>query len=186
MKKSFTPACLGFFRRAKLLQPIGVGVVKVSGEVEFFAAVSFPPLMQCIEMRGQCESSHADDRRGEVGGNTCNQGVKDWEANLSDQGQGEAERQDARCRRVFVEGREDTKPKSKYLIFLCATYFDAIFLEDQQQVGNPQLSILCEVQLVLALLCVCQIKIRLCEEFVGFWSTNPSNLIKPLFVVHLL
>ena len=55
MEKSSTIACVGFFRRAKLLWHVGVGVVKASGKVEFLAAVSFQPLLQCIEVRGQCE-----------------------------------------------------------------------------------------------------------------------------------
>ena len=42
-----------------------------------------------------------------MGGNNCDQGVEDWEANLSDKGQGEVEKQDARYRQVFVERRED-------------------------------------------------------------------------------
>jgi hypothetical protein len=107
MEKSSTPACLGFFRHAKLLRPAGVGVVKVSGEVEFLVVVSLQPLLQCIEVRGQCELSHADGGRGEVGGKNCDQGIKDWEVNLNNQGHGEAERREARFRQVFMEGKED-------------------------------------------------------------------------------
>ena len=114
MEKSSTPACLGFFGRAKLVRPVGVGGVKASGEVEFLAPVSFQPPLQCIEVRGQCELSHADEGRGEVGGINSHHGVEDWEANLCDQGRGGAERQHARCRRVFVEGREHIDCSREY------------------------------------------------------------------------
>ena len=60
-----------FFRRAKLLRSVGIGVVRASGEVEFLAVVFFQPVLQCIEVRGQCELSHADEGRGEVGGKNC-------------------------------------------------------------------------------------------------------------------
>ena len=107
MEKSPTPACLGFCGRVKLMRHVGVGVVNASGEVDFLANVSFQPMLQCIEVRGQCALSRAADGRGEVGGNNCHQRVQDWEADLTDQGQGEAEKQEASCRRVFVEGRKD-------------------------------------------------------------------------------
>ena len=75
-------------------------------------------------------------------------------------------------------------PKSKYLIFPYATCFDAIFLRTNR-LATP-IPLCCErCSLMLALLYMCQIRIRLWEEIVGSWSTNPSNLLKPLFVVHL-
>ena len=107
MEKSPTPACLGFCGRVKLSRPPGGGVVNASGEVDFLADVSFQPMLQCIEVRGQCELSWAAEGRGEVGGNNCHQRAQDWEADLIDQGRGEAERQEANCRRVFVEGKKD-------------------------------------------------------------------------------
>ena len=42
-----------------------------------------------------------------MGGNNCDQGIEDWEANLNVQGTGEAGRREASCGRVFVEGGED-------------------------------------------------------------------------------
>ena len=88
MEKSPTPACLGFCGRVKLLRPAGVGVVNTNGEVDFLAAVSFQPMLQCIEVRGECELSRTAEGRVKVGGNNCDQGAEDWKANLTDQGQG--------------------------------------------------------------------------------------------------
>jgi hypothetical protein len=107
MEKSSMSACLRFFGLAKLLLHVGVGVVHVSREVKFLGASSLQLVFQCIEGRGQCELSHADEGTGEMRGSNCDHEIEDWEANLNDQGQEEVERWEARCRRVFVEGRED-------------------------------------------------------------------------------
>ena len=109
MEKSSTPACLGFCGRAKLLRPAGVDVVLASGEVQFRVAASLEPLFERLEGRGKCKSRHAAKGSGEAGGSNYGQGVEDWEANFNDQGREEAERREAKCGRVFVEGREDTK-----------------------------------------------------------------------------
>ena len=104
-----TPSSLGIFGRAKLLRPARVGVVLPSAEVGLVGGGFSQPLLQCIERRGKCKSSHALEGRGEAGGGQCDQGIEDCEANSKVLGQGEAERQEARCGRLFVEIREDAK-----------------------------------------------------------------------------
>ena len=108
MEKSSTLACPGIFGRAKLLRPARVGVVLPSGEVGLVACGSSQPLLQCIEGRGKCKSSRAHEGRGEAGGSKCDQGIEDCEANSKVLGQGEAQRREARCGRLFVERRTDS------------------------------------------------------------------------------
>ena len=65
-------------------------------------------LATCIlvhRREGQCKLRHADEERWEVWGSNCDQGIGDWEANLDDQGKKEAERREAKRKRVFVEGK---------------------------------------------------------------------------------
>lgn len=76
MEKSSTPACMRIFRSAKLLRHASVGVVNLSREVKYHADVSLQPLLQCIEVSGQCKLSHADEGRGEMRGKNCDQGIK--------------------------------------------------------------------------------------------------------------
>ena len=109
MEKSTTPACLGFFKRANLLRPADVGVLKAIGECELNGFVSLKPPTQCNEERRQCERVHAYERRGEVGGNNCEQGIEGWEADLNVQGPGGAERREGSCGRFIVGGEEDTE-----------------------------------------------------------------------------
>ena len=73
------------------------------------AVGSSQPTLQWIEGKGKCESSHAHEGRGEAGGSKCNQGIENWEANSNVLGQGETEWREAKCRQLFVEGREDAK-----------------------------------------------------------------------------
>ena len=109
MENSSKPACLGIFGRAKLLRPARVGLVLPCGEVGLVGGGSSQPLSQCIEGRGKCKSSNAHEGRGEARGTKNDQGIEDYQANSKVLGQGEAERREDRCRRLFVEGREDAE-----------------------------------------------------------------------------
>ena len=71
-----------FFGLAKLLLHVGVGVVHVSREVKCLGASSLQLVFQCIEGRGQCELSHANDGTGEMRGSNCDHEIEDWGGQL--------------------------------------------------------------------------------------------------------